>query len=90
MIELSVKTLFQGNAAIRDKYIKRALENGDSFFLKGKNELAGEIMIIQNKDIRAKIVGKSDKPVEDYFNKGLTHYLYYFKWDPQRVQDKML
>ena len=90
MIELEIKTLFQGSCAIRDRYIKKALESGDSFFLRGKDELAGEIMIIPNKDIQKKIVGKSDKPVEDLFNKGLYHYLYYFKWQSQKVQEKML
>jgi hypothetical protein len=85
MIKLKVRTLFLGRVGIRGKYITRALERKIGLDIKHD----GSTMLIPAGLVKTSIVAKSDRPVYDKF-KGEQHWLFYYNWRPQRIQNKLL
>lgn len=80
-MDIKVKTLFQGQIAIRDKYIKKAERTGEDILIFHDNQ----VMEIQNKDIRPKALARSRFQVRDKYSKE-SHYLFYYKWLPTKGQ----
>ena len=74
MINLKVKTLWQGKIAIRDKYVEKAKETNQDISV----EFLGKKMTIPVNEINNLIVGRS-APQTDYFSNA-SHKLIYFKW----------
>lgn len=86
MINLRVKTIWQGKVGVNEKYIKRALDNKEGLCIKNKDEY----MEIQANEVKEKIVGKSENRFEDRFGNGPDYYLYYFSWKPTISQGTLL
>ena len=85
MIQLKVKSIWQGQCGIRDKYIQQAFDEKRGLEITCQHE----IMIIPADEVQKKIVAKSASPFKDRFGKGY-HYLFYFNWKPLRNQEKLL
>lgn len=84
-MNIKVKTIFQGQVGIRDKYIDEAISKRESLEITHQ----GGIMEIPYDRIKDKIVGKSDRPFQDrYSNK--FHFLIYFLWNPSPNQKRLL
>lgn len=84
MLKLTVKSIWKGRVAIRDKYLSQAFKEG----LQVKYE--GSVMTLATKEVEGKIKGRSEKPVFDKFNNEY-HHLIYFAWHPDDVnQEKLL
>lgn len=83
MIKKKIKTIFNGQAGIHEKYITQALESGDDILLIHK----GEYMEIKNNQIgKLGVWGKHT--FLDRFKKEFYH-LVYFDWNPQSTQTKL-
>jgi len=80
MIEIKVKTIWQGQVGIRDKYVQEALKQKNGLIIRKENE----IMIIPAEELEAKIKGVSEKPFKDRFSEK-QHFLFYFDWKPMQV-----
>jgi len=77
MLEIKIRTIWQGKIGVREKYIKQSVDTQqDLIFVKGN-----DYMIIPWDKIDEYIVGKSEQPVIDKFSNE-THFLIYFKWCP--------
>ena len=84
MIKLTVESIWKGQVAIRDKYLKEALKEGLQIKYKDK------LMTLRAGEIEEKIKGRSEKPFLDRYKKEF-HYLIYFDWRPDDAdQGKLL
>ena len=84
MINLKVKSIWQGKKGIRDKYVNQALKTGQDICISDDIDT----MIIPYQNIQSLIVSKSDFPVKDKYSKE-SHYLIYFKWKPTILQQSL-
>lgn len=84
MIYIDVKTKYNNQVAIRDKYIKKAKKNKEDIYIVFGNDA----MIISYKDLKNKITGTTG-PFEDRFSQE-EHYLIYFKWIPNVLKGEEL
>jgi len=75
-MNLEVKTLYNNQVAIRDKYIKRSKEKKEDIYI----SCNGQIMRIPYKEVSKRITGETG-PFEDKFS-SQKHYLIYFDWKP--------
>ena len=81
MIEVKVKTVWQGKVALREKYVHQALETG-----KGIRISVGDAyMHIPGDEVKKRIVAKSEESFYDKFSKE-RHFLIYFDWKPVKQQ----
>lgn len=69
--------LYLGRVAVRDKFVNEAIKHGVPLRIKHDNTF----MIVHAKDIKERVVGKSDHTVPDQFSAD-RHYLIYFVWRP--------
>jgi hypothetical protein len=79
MKSIKIKTLFQGQAAIRDKYQYQAYKEGINLTYKD------ETMVIPAGEFFNRVLARSDKPVTDRFSNE-SHYLLYLEWKPDIAQ----
>lgn len=79
MIEVSVGSIWNGQVAVRDRYIKECAKLKVGLRIHHD----GEVMEIPADLLKASIRGKSSKPVKDKFSKK-SHYLCYFWWRPKK------
>jgi len=86
MVEVVVKTQWQGKVAIRGRYIQQALRSYEGI----KIIHNGSSMTIPNKEIYSLIVAKSEQKLRDTFRKYPPDYLYYFNWKPNQKQEQLL
>jgi hypothetical protein len=84
MINLDVKTTWNGQVAIRDKYVIQAKNEKKDICI----TCGGRRMTIGYKDIDKKTTGMS-KPMEDRFSNH-THRLVYFVWKPNVLDGEEL
>ena len=80
-IKVKVKTIWYGQAGIRDKYVKQARNEEKGLMI--SNGL--ETMTIPFDEVNSSIVAVPEFPFKDYFPSKY-HHLIYFKW----VVDKCL
>lgn len=85
MITIPVKSIWQGQVGIRDRFIKEAKDTGQSITVVRKDGA----MLIQNKEMKKRCTGRSSKKFYDRFG-GDSHYLYYFDWKPDVTQGVMI
>lgn len=78
MIEIKVKSIWQGKVGVRDKYVEEALKDNEGLAIKHE----GKVMTIPNEKIAGLVVGKSEQPFKDRFYPYTPHYLIYFLWKP--------
>lgn len=84
-IKIRIRTTWNGQVGIRDKYIEQAKQTGKDLYLVAGNEA----MTIKNAEIDASIISISKFPFKDYFSKDV-HRLIYFKWNPDKnLQQKL-
>ena len=87
MIEVKVKSIWQGKIAIREKYYWLAKTKKEDILI----QVGSDIMIIPFAELDSRIVAKSVKPVQDKFsNTNEVHYLLYYDWKPTEIQEKLL
>lgn len=86
MINLKVKSVWQGKVALRDKYIDKAILTNSDIMV----ECGAEYMKIPYKKIK-KLEVKTKAPVyvKDKFE-GRIHKLIYFDWKPMYKQESFL
>lgn len=84
MISVRVRSIWQGKVGIRDKYIGKALTDGEGLEITHQSG----IMIIPAGEVQKRIVSKSERPFPDRFGKGW-HYLFYFEWKPSVNQIRL-
>jgi len=85
VIELTVKTTWQGKVAIRGQYLQDAIKTEQAILIYYNHGS----MKIPNHEIYARLVAKSENVVWDKFGKFKPDYLYYFNWQPD-VQQEVL
>lgn len=82
MIELNIKTLYQGRAAVHEKYIKQAKRQGTGLklyrYFNIGHKVKEEVMII-HKDFVEKMIVERKGPFKDNYKK-TTYYLCYYNW----------
>jgi len=85
LIKVKVKTIWQGQVGIRDKYIKQANDEmkGLQIWCKGK------AMEISANKVGSEIITRSEKPFRDKYSKEF-HYLFYFNWKPEITKQTSL
>ena len=83
MLELKNKSLWQGQASMRDKYLEEAIKDGVRFTYKE------ETMTIKGEEVEDRISGRSDSPFRDRFSNE-HHYLIYFIWKADPVKQPKL
>lgn len=81
MIEVKVKTIWQGKVALREKYVHQALDTGQGLRIKQGDAF----MDIQNDKIKESIAARSEESFYDKFSKE-RHFLVYFNWKPIKEQ----
>lgn len=86
MLELTIKTLFQGSCALNERYIKLALKEKKGLritFYKPifRGSVKEEVMEIKAKDVVARIREKKG-PFKDRYGKSV-YTLCYFNWLPK-------
>ena len=81
-MKLKVDSIWQGKAAIRDKYYADAVNEGLVL------EYRGKIMTIPKGMVEKKMAFKSKQPFKDRYS-NTSHYLYYFNWreDSERLEN---
>jgi len=84
MINIKIKSIWQGRVGIRDRYIAQARkEKDDICIIKGN-----DIMIVPFTNLDEAIVGKSEFQFKDRYSKE-SHYLIYLNWKPTTLQKKL-
>ena len=84
MIKVKVNTIWQGQVAIRDKYLKQAQEKmEDILIIHGQEQMV--IRWVQAHNYKA----ISEKPVKDKYSKE-KHYLLYYDWKPTARQESLV
>ena len=78
-IKVKVKTIWHGQAGIRDKYVKQARNEEKGLMI--SNGL--ETMTIPFDEVNSSIVAVSEFPFKDYFSEEY-HHLIYFKFIPDK------
>lgn len=78
-IRIKIRSTWQGQVGIRDKYVKEAKRMGRDLLL----VVGNEAMTVAAGEIEASIVATSEHPVKDYFSEDV-HYLIYFRWKPDK------
>lgn len=73
---LRVKKLWEGKAALRDKYVKECIGKRDIVIT---NRETGEVMTLKAEDIKKRIDSVSKESFTDYYG-AEPHRLVYFKW----------
>ena len=76
-LTVSVSTVWNGQVAIRDRYLKEAKRDG----LGLRVYAGGGVMFVPHEELDTRVRGKSKTPVKDKFSK-TSHYLVYFTWLP--------
>lgn len=75
-----VRSIWQGKVGVHEKYIEPYiagnLEEQDLVIKYGE-----DLMTIPGKEVKNKIVGKTDHPFQDRFSME-SYNLYYFEWRP--------
>ena len=80
MIKVKVKTVYQGQVAIRDKYLNQAMKTCQGILIThGKDQ-----MLIRDTEVH-KYKARSLNPVKDRYSKEY-HYLVYYDWKPTARQ----
>jgi len=78
MVSVRVKTIWQGKVAVRDRYVKEAVEKKQGLLIThGQDKMA-----IPFTELKRSIAGKSDRRFEDEIGRDKPHYLIYFNWEP--------
>ena len=80
MIKVKVNTIFQGQVAIRDKYLKQAEATGQDILITHDKDQ----MLIRFTEVH-KYKARSLHPVKDRYSKE-KHLLVYYDWEPTSVQ----
>ena len=84
MIKIKVKTIWQGQVAIRDKYLKQSQETGeDILIIHGSDQMVIPYLTAH------KYKAKSEFPVRDKFSRE-SHYLLYYQWSPSVIQESLI
>lgn len=76
-LSVKIKTIWQGQVGLRDKYIKKVRDGGYDLEIRHEDK----VMTIPNNLLEKKIHARSEKPFYDRFS-GNEHYLLYFLWQP--------
>jgi len=85
MIKIRVRTKWKHRVGIRDRYVKQALNNKEDLLI----YYYYDSMLIPYDEIEKKIIGRSKKPIPDYYSDE-KHFLIYFVWKPSLFQKKLL
>lgn len=85
MIEVAVKTQWQGQVAIRGHILLNALERQEGIAIYHNHA----IMTIPYAELSRRLVGESDQTFRDRFKKYPRERLYYFYWKPDVIQAKL-
>jgi len=79
MIKIAVRSIWNGQCGIREKYLAEADEKHEGFVLKyGK-----DIMVIGYPDVHKLIVGISKESFQDRYSSEW-HHLVYYQWKPDK------
>jgi len=84
MINIKIKSVWQGKVGIRDKYILQAEKTKEDICLQKDSD----VMLIPFLHLAEAIVGRSEYPVRDKYSNE-SHYLCYFDWTPTTLQKKL-
>ena len=86
MIEISVKTLWQGKVGIREQFVKEALRLKQGLLVRhGK-----DFMAIPAVRVKEMIDSKSETRFTDYFGIRKPEYLVYYVWRPTVKQGSLV
>ena len=85
MVEVVVKTLWQGKAGVRDRYVQEAKKTGQALAIFHNREC----MVVPLDELDARIVGRSDMQFRDRYRKYKPGFLVYFDWKPDVIQVKL-
>ena len=85
MIQLRVRSIWNGKIGIRDKYVNQALREKQGLEI----TCQGEFMIIPVEEVEGKITGKSKEHFKDKFSEEW-HYLIYYNWKANDKQGKLI
>jgi len=86
MINVTVKTLWNGQVAIPEKYTNEALKSATDLCI----HHAGKQMIIPASEVQSRIRGRSASSFKDKFSNN-TYRLVYIVWRPEpEVQQKLI
>lgn len=77
MVNIKVRTIWQGKVGIHPKFLDECLEKKDDLCI----EHEGDFMQIKFSDLPKKLVGKSKETFLDKFSQQ-PYQIYYFKWSP--------
>lgn len=81
-----VKTLWNGQVAIRQQFLDQAyLEKKAIIIIHDKAS-----MRINYTDFKERCCARSDRQYRDKFNKNKPGYLYYFQWEPDNEQGSLI
>ena len=86
MIEVTVKTIWQGKVAIRGQYINEAIKTRQGIII--YHDYGS--MRIPNHKLYEMLVAKSEHRVRDKYRKQKPDFLYYFDWRPDVQQGVLL
>jgi hypothetical protein len=81
MIEIRVRTIWNGKVAIPEKYAFQAEDSKQDLMI-SKGE---DVMILKFDMIKKLIKGRSENSFKDKFG-GEDYYLVYFDWKPDTIQ----
>lgn len=84
VIKVKVKTIWHGQVAIRDKYLKQAEERMEDILI-----IHGQEQMLINHRVAHKYRAVSAKPVRDRFSP-VRHYLIYYDWIPTVRQESLI
>lgn len=86
MIEVTVRTQWQGKVAVRGHVLLSALERQEGIAIYHDHA----IMTVPYAELSRRMVGESEQTFRDRFRKYPRERLYYFYWKPNVTQAKML
>lgn len=90
MITLKVKTIWQNQVAMRDKYwskVKLSNEDLQFVYTGGDSRYAGQVMTIPYSEISDRVNKRAIRSVADKFSED-SHVLLYFAWRPDGLKSE--
>ena len=85
LIKLKIRSTWQGQIGIPQKYVKEALINGTGF----RFEYQDDAMELKPEEIKGSIKGLSTESFKDKFS-GDFYKLVYFNWHPNQPKQRTL
>ena len=86
MIEITVKTIWNGQVAVRGQYIQESVKTEQDIIIYHNHGS----MKIPNHKLYEMIIAKSEHRVRDKYRKQKPDFLYYFSWLPDNEQGVLI